>query len=67
MQNHGSLEYYASQQKTIDFTQRRQDWPKANYHQPPGVVTGLAKALGKRLLKLSVANEINWLKKRIKK
>lgn len=67
MQNHGALEYYASQQKTADFDERRQDWPKANYHQYPGLVIGLAKALGKRLLKLSVTNELNWLKKRIAK
>lgn len=67
MQNHGPLEYYASQHKTTDFAERRQNWPEANYHQAPGLVIGLAKELGKRLTRLSIAKEIDWLKKRIGK
>lgn len=67
MQNHGPFEYYASQQKTTDFAEPRKNWPKANYHQAPGLVIGLAKELGKRLTKLSIAKEIDWLKKRIGK
>ena len=67
MQNQGPLEYYASQQKDTDFSEPRQDWPKANYHRSPVLVIGLAKALGKRLIRFSIANEINWLKKHIGK
>lgn len=67
MQNHGALEYYASQNKSISFTERRQNWPDANYHKAPSLAIGLAKELAKRLLRLSVANEINWLKTRVGK
>ena len=65
MQNHGPLEYYASQQNNTGFAERRYDWPQTDYHQTPGIVIGLVKALGKRLPKLSITSEIGWLKTRI--
>ena len=67
MQNQGPLQYYALQQKTVDFEKRRQNWPKANYHQASGLAVSLAKTLGKRLLKLSLAREIGWLRMRLGK
>ena len=67
MQNHGAFEYYASKQKTITFAKPRHNWPDANYHRTQSLAISLAKAFAKRLLKLSLRNEVNWLKKRIGK
>jgi len=67
MQNHGALDYYISRKPPIAFEERRDNWPEAAYQNPPGLLFGFAKALGKRLLKLSVTNEINWLKTRLGK
>ena len=67
MQSHGALEYYTLKQQNINFSEPRLDWPKANYHTPPGLITGSLKAFCKQLLKFSITHEIIWLKKRIKK
>ncbi|VAW87504.1 FIG00678690: hypothetical protein [hydrothermal vent metagenome] len=67
MQNHGPLKYYESNSKDASFNKKRQDWPEANYHQPLNFGISVAKELGKRLLKLSIINEINWLKKHIRR
>ncbi len=67
MQNHGTLQYYASLQRTAGGTKRRQSWPKASYHQTSGLAISLVKMMSKRLLKLSLANEISWLKMRLGK
>jgi len=67
MQNHGPLEYYESNSKNANFNDRRQNWPDANYQQRRNLGTRVVKTLGKRLLKLSIANEISWLKTRLRK
>ncbi|MFC1751090.1 hypothetical protein ACFL2V_20060, partial [Pseudomonadota bacterium] len=67
MQNHGPMEYYAQKQRTSDFAEKRNNWPQADYQHPQGLLAGVSKALIKRLCKLSIGNEINWLRKRIGK
>ena len=68
MQNHGALAYYESKISSFDFEQQKKAWPKANYQQEaPNIIASLLKELGKRLLKLSIINEISWLKMRLKR
>jgi len=68
MQSHGALAYYESKINSIDFAKQQEVWPKANYQQEaPSIITSLLTELGKRLLKLSVSNEVNWLKMRLKR
>jgi len=62
MQSHGPLEYYTAKGMTTDFAKCNHNWPAPNYQQNPGLVISVIKALGKRLLKFSITNEINWLK-----
>ncbi|MCF6324177.1 MAG: hypothetical protein L3J89_07635 [Gammaproteobacteria bacterium] len=67
MQNHGPYEYYSSRPTNNDFRNCRQDWPKANYQQSCNIGFSLIKEFFKRLLKLSIKNEIRWIKMRIER
>ncbi len=67
MQNQGPLQYYALQQKAGRFTKRRESWPKADYKKASNNMVELANIFCKRLLNLSIAGEINWLKTRFLK
>lgn len=66
MQNHGPLEYYSSKSKTKAFAERKHNWPSANYQQPNNISSNFLKALGKRLINLSISNEVRWLKQRLR-
>jgi len=63
MQNQGAVEVYQTKQASITFA-ATQNWPPASYQQT-SVYAGLLKVLAKRLIKLSLKAEINWLKKRL--
>jgi len=65
MQNQGMLEYYASLEAPT--LHPPQQWPEASYHHSPRFAAGLVRALAKRLMKLSIHHEIQWLKMRIGK
>lgn len=67
MQNHGPIKYYTSKKKCSEFSERAADWPAANYQQMSGLALSLSKALIKRLFKLSIRNEIRWLRIRLGK
>lgn len=67
MQNHGALEYYSQQAARTQFLARKENWPKANYQKASNLFFSIVKAFGKRMLQLSPAKEINWLKTRIAK
>ena len=63
MQNQGALEVFQTKQPSITFAATR-NWPPATYQQA-SLYAGLLKVLAKRLMKLSLKAEINWLKKRL--
>ncbi|MFQ3237725.1 MAG: hypothetical protein ACI9C4_003316, partial [Paraglaciecola sp.] len=64
MQNYGATDYYHSVIAKNKFAPRKQGWPLASY-QTTSFAKGLAKAFAKRLKKLSISNETDWLKKRL--
>jgi hypothetical protein len=64
MQNYGATDYYHSVPATNKFSPRKQGWPVASY-QTISFAKGLVKTLAKRLRKLSISHEIDWLKKRL--
>ena len=63
MQNQGAMQGYQNKQASISFA-ATQHWPPASY-QHKSLFAGLLKVLAKRLMKLSLKAEINWLKKRL--
>jgi hypothetical protein len=64
MQNCGAVDFYEKKPLTIEFKQKRDFWPQADY-QTTSLNKGLVSTLGKRLLKISFKNERDWLKKRL--
>lgn len=64
MQSYGATDYYRSSVARQEFAPRKQDWPLASY-QITSFAKGLLKTLAKRLQKLSISNEIDWLKRRL--
>lgn len=63
MQNQGAVELYKSQSKNIKF-KAVSTWPISSNRQR-AVLIGFVKLMFSRLFKLSIKNEIDWLKKRI--
>jgi hypothetical protein len=65
MQNHGPAQYYG-QLPFATFSTVRADWhyPDA---QNTSQIKGFLRLFAKRLLRLSISNEINWLKTRLPK
>jgi predicted house-cleaning NTP pyrophosphatase (Maf/HAM1 superfamily) len=63
MQNQGAIELYKTQSKNINF-KAVSTWPK-NANQQTPALKGFAKVMFKRLFKLSIRKEIDWLKKRL--
>ncbi|MFT5814593.1 MAG: hypothetical protein ACI9VT_002354 [Psychroserpens sp.] len=63
MQNQGAVDVYKTRDPHITFVSR-QTWPVAKY-QVNSVYGGFIKQLFKRLGKLSLKGELEWLKKRL--
>ena len=64
MQNYGATDHYHNSTAKNKFAPRKQGWPLSSY-QTTSFAKGLAKALAKRLKKLSISHEIDWLKRRL--
>lgn len=64
MQNHGAVDFYKASRSTFLYKERRQNWPAADY-QKTSIQKGLVKELFKRLSKLSIKDELTWLKTRL--
>ncbi|MEP7702687.1 hypothetical protein [Paraglaciecola sp. 25GB23A] len=65
LQNCGMVDFYKNRKQVIFEQACRQDWPRPNY-ESRNLVISIIKSFSQRLLKLSIKNEINWLKKRLK-
>jgi hypothetical protein len=63
MQNQGAVTFYQLREKSITF-ETRSTWAVATYHRTP-IHIGLAKVIFKRIIKFSLKNELDWLKKRL--
>lgn len=63
MQNYGAVAFYQNTPK-IDFDNLREDWPKASY-QKLSLARAVIKTAFRRLLKISLKGEFEWLKKRL--
>ncbi|MEP2650458.1 MAG: hypothetical protein ABJH06_00555, partial [Paraglaciecola sp.] len=63
MQNYGAVAFYQNA-KEIDFDSLKENWPKASY-QKLSLVTTVIKIIFKRLLRLSIKREFEWLKIRL--
>lgn len=64
MQNHGAVDFYQERDQATTFAQRRNTWPTAQY-QKTTLTMGCFKVLCKRLINISLKNELDWLKKRM--
>lgn len=65
LQNCGVVDYFRNLAKPAELKPYKLQWSKAEY-EDHNLIVGFTKSLTKRLLKLSIKNEINWLKKRLK-
>lgn len=65
LQNCGVVDYFRNLAKLAELKPYKLQWSKAEY-EDRNLIVGFIKSLTKRLLKLSIKNEINWLKKRLK-
>jgi hypothetical protein len=64
LQNYGYLNLYQSKTRSNAYQPVRFDWPSAPY-QRKSHLTGLLRQMIRRLGKLSVKAELDWLKKRL--
>lgn len=64
MQNYGTIDFYQHKQKSTPFKNPQFNWQKAQY-QNKSIASGFMTLLLKRLMKLSLKGEVQWLKKRI--
>ncbi len=67
LQNHGLLKYHCQKSSKINFSRPLSNWPVVNYHQSKYFIIAVIDTFFKRLCKLSINNEINWLLKRLGK
>jgi hypothetical protein len=65
LQNSGAVNFYKNRPLGLFSTPYKQDWPQASYEKSHFFID-IIKAMGKRLIRISLKNEISWLKKRLK-
>jgi hypothetical protein len=65
LQNCGLVSFYKNIPKQTNLTVYQQNWPAPHYAKR-SLFTSFFKIAFKRLMNLSLKNEINWLKKRLK-
>ncbi|WP_340679153.1 hypothetical protein [Paraglaciecola sp.] len=65
LQNCGLVGFYKNLPKQVGLNNYQQNWP-ASYYANRGLFMSFSKVALKRLMSLSLKNEINWLKKRLK-
>ena len=65
MQNDGPTNYFKHAELTHKFMRAETNWSAPSYEKG-SLTTRLLKAFSTRLLKISVADEVNWLKKRLR-
>ncbi|MEP1551449.1 hypothetical protein [Paraglaciecola sp.] len=63
MQNYGAVAFYQNAPK-VEFDSLKEEWPKASY-QKLSLATAVITTVFRRLLKLSLKREFEWLKKRL--
>jgi hypothetical protein len=66
LQNHGALDFYKNKTNISSFKCPKFVWPRAHYEGKLVLLTFLTLMLN-RISKFSLMNEVNWLKKRLKK
>ncbi|WP_158971633.1 hypothetical protein [Paraglaciecola sp. L3A3] len=64
LQNYGFLNLYKNRPEISPYKAPKFNWPKAPY-QNKSMLSGLFIQMVKRLTKISIKGEINWLKKRL--
>ncbi|MCF2947740.1 hypothetical protein L0668_06460 [Paraglaciecola aquimarina] len=64
LQNYGFLDLYKNKLEISPYKQVNFNWPKAEYEKK-SLLSGALTQLLKRLSKLSIKSEVNWLKKRL--
>lgn len=65
MQNDGPTAYFTQTELVHEFKSRETNWPAPDYVRKGSFSALLLKAFSKRLLEVSISNEVNWLKKRL--
>ncbi|WP_166423999.1 hypothetical protein [Paraglaciecola sp. 20A4] len=65
MQNDGPTRYFKEAELIHELSLRKKDWSTPSYEKG-SFTTQLLKAFSKRLLSVSIADEVNWLKKRLR-
>ena len=64
LQNCGQVDFYKNLPKPADLKLYQDNWPAPRYGNR-GLVSSFVTNMAKRLCRLSLKNEINWLKKRL--
>jgi hypothetical protein len=64
LQNCGQVDFYKNLPKPADLKLYQDNWPAPRYANR-GLLSSFVTNMAKRLCRLSLKNEINWLKKRL--